>query len=274
VDVTVLGGLQVDEHGLLANWTIPGKMVPGMGGAMDLVTGAKRVIIAMQHTAKGKAKIVKTCDLPLTSIRPVDLVVSEMAVITFPGGRATLIETAPGVTVEQVAAATEAELAVSEEVPEMRRRQCELSHRRGSERRREDRAASMRHLRETHARPAAQSSPSRVGFPEPHVPVRPALARNAKPPMPRPGGPPRAAFGPGAWPSTSCPVTPGFCRLAACSGNMRFLPPPRAKAFPCILSIWSTCNLLPRMRWPPDKNYREFTTWGALVASIALARMV
>jgi acetate CoA/acetoacetate CoA-transferase beta subunit len=95
-------------------------MVPGMGGAMDLVTGVKRVIIAMQHTAKGKAKIVEKCDLPLTSIRPVDLVVSEMAVLAFPGGRATLMETAPGVTVEQVAAATEATLAVSENVAEMR----------------------------------------------------------------------------------------------------------------------------------------------------------
>ena len=116
----MLGGLQVDEHGRLANWMIPGKMVPGMGGAMDLVTGVKRVIIAMQHTAKGKAKIVKKCDLPLTSIRPVDLVVSEMAVIAFPGGRATLLETAPGVTVEQVAAATEATLAVAENVAEMR----------------------------------------------------------------------------------------------------------------------------------------------------------
>ena len=120
VDMTVLGGLQVDEHGRLANWVIPGKMVPGMGGAMDLVTGAKKVVIAMQHTAKGKAKIVKKCSLPLTSIRPVDLVVSELAVIGFPGGRATLLETAPGVSVEQVTTATEAELALPDEIPEMR----------------------------------------------------------------------------------------------------------------------------------------------------------
>jgi acetate CoA/acetoacetate CoA-transferase beta subunit len=120
VDMTVLGGLQVDAHGQLANWMIPGKMVPGMGGAMDLVSGAKKVVVAMQHTAKGKPKIVKTCDLPLTSVRPVDLVVSELAVIAFPGGRATLMETGPGVSVEQVRAATEADLAVSDKVAEMR----------------------------------------------------------------------------------------------------------------------------------------------------------
>jgi acetate CoA/acetoacetate CoA-transferase beta subunit len=119
VDMTVLGGLQVDGGGQLANWTIPGKMVPGMGGAMDLVTGAKRVIVAMQHAAKGKSKIVKKCNLPLTSVRAIDLVVTDMAVIGFPGGRATLMETAPGVSVADIIANTEAELVVPAKVPEM-----------------------------------------------------------------------------------------------------------------------------------------------------------
>ena len=120
VDMTVLGGLQVDAKGQLANWMIPGKMVPGMGGAMDLVSGAKRVVVAMQHAAKGKSKIVKTCSLPLTSARPVDLVVTELAVIGFPNGRATLLERAPGVSLDEIRSNTEAELVIPDNVPEMK----------------------------------------------------------------------------------------------------------------------------------------------------------
>ena len=99
-----MGGLRVDQTGQHRQLDDPDDLVPGMGGAMDLVSGAKRVIVAMQHSAKGAAKVVKKCTLPITAMRPVDLVVTEMAVIGFPGGRATLIETGPGVSVEQVVA--------------------------------------------------------------------------------------------------------------------------------------------------------------------------
>lgn len=119
VDVTVLGGLQVDQTGKLANWTIPDKMVPGMGGAMDLACGAKRVIVAMQHTAKKTSKVVKKCTLPITSTRPVDMVVTELAVLSFPNGRATLLEIGLGISVSEVLAATEANLVVPNDVPEM-----------------------------------------------------------------------------------------------------------------------------------------------------------
>lgn len=112
LDVTVLGGLEVDEQGRLANWMVPGRMVPGMGGAMDLVTGARRVIVAMTHRSPAGAKIVRQCSLPITSVRRVDLVVTELAVIRPTADGLVLAETADGVSVEEVLAATDARLIV------------------------------------------------------------------------------------------------------------------------------------------------------------------
>ncbi|MEL7654856.1 MAG: 3-oxoacid CoA-transferase subunit B [Bacillota bacterium] len=116
LDATVLGGLQVDQKGNLANWKVPGKKTVGVGGGMDLVSGAKRVIIAMEHTSKGVSKIVKKCDMPLTGVECVDLIVTDLAVIEVTDKGLILKETAPGVSIEQVLAATEAELILDSNI--------------------------------------------------------------------------------------------------------------------------------------------------------------
>lgn len=120
VDLTVLGAFEVDQTGALASWMIPGKLVKGMGGAMDLVAGAENIIVAMSHASKhGESKILKKCSLPLTGVDCVKLVVTDLAVLRLEGGKFHLLERAPGVTVEEIKKLTEADLVVPAHVPEM-----------------------------------------------------------------------------------------------------------------------------------------------------------
>ena len=120
VNVSILGALQVDERGDLANWIIPGKKSPGMGGAMDLLVGARRVIIAMEHTAKGTPKILKKCTLPLTAAGQVNLIITEMGVIEVVPGGLALRELNPAYTLEEIQAATGAALIISNELQPMK----------------------------------------------------------------------------------------------------------------------------------------------------------
>lgn len=119
VDATILGSLQVDEEGSIANWIIPGKMVPGMGGAMDLLVGAKKVIIAMTHTSRGKVKILKNCTLPYTAVKQVNMIVTELGVMEITDEGIKLLEIAPDVTVEQIQEVTEPTLIISETLKTM-----------------------------------------------------------------------------------------------------------------------------------------------------------
>lgn len=119
VDATILGALEVDKHGNLANWIVPGKMVPGMGGAMDLVVGAKKVIIAMQHTQKGTHKILDECRLPYTAVGVVDMIITEMGVMEITKEGILLTELHPDFTIEQIQEATEAKLIISPDLKDM-----------------------------------------------------------------------------------------------------------------------------------------------------------
>lgn len=122
VDLTILGAMEVSENGDIANWKVPGKMVKGMGGAMDLVASAKHIIVAMQHCSKdGASKLLKNCSLPITGLKCVKKIVTDMAVLdVLPSGGFKLLERAPGITVEQIRQATEGKLIVEGEIPEIK----------------------------------------------------------------------------------------------------------------------------------------------------------
>jgi 3-oxoacid CoA-transferase subunit B len=120
VDLTILGAFEVSEKGDISSWKVPGKLVKGMGGAMDLVSSAKNIIVAMQHTNKGQSKILKECTLPLTGVGCVKKIVTDIAVLEVTGNGFRLLERAPGVTVEEIINSTEGKLIVEGEIPEMR----------------------------------------------------------------------------------------------------------------------------------------------------------
>ena len=120
VDLTILGAFEVSEDGDIASWKVPGKMVKGMGGAMDLVSSAKNIIVAMQHTNKGQSKILKKCTLPLTGVGCVKKIVTDIAVLEVTENGFKLIERAPGVSVEEIINSTEGKLIVEGEIPEMK----------------------------------------------------------------------------------------------------------------------------------------------------------